>query len=82
MGTVIEGKGAISLTQVGDQYYLDASTGAIPPTLKISGIDHLANMAGIAGQWTPIAAEKTATGYEVAWKGVGTDQYTVMEHRQ
>src|SRR6185312_8286529 len=77
-GTVIEGKGAISLTQVGDQYYLDASTGAIPPTLKISGIDHLANMAGIAGQWTPIAAETTATGYEVAWKGVGTNQYTVM----
>ena len=25
----------------------------------------------------PIAAEKTATGYEVAWKAMGTDQYTV-----
>src|SRR6185312_8891851 len=33
---------------------------------------------GIAGQWTPIAAEKTASGYEVAWKAVGADQYMVM----
>ena len=34
-------------------------------------------MAGIAGAWAPIGAEKTASGYEVAWKGAGADQYTV-----
>ena len=27
--------------------------------------------------WTPIGAEQTASGYEVAWKVTGGDQYTV-----
>ena len=27
--------------------------------------------------WTPIGAEQTASGYEVAWKVTGADQYTV-----
>ena len=45
---MIESNGATSLTQVGDQYYLYDSTGA-GPSLKISGIDHLASAAGIAG---------------------------------
>src|ERR1700692_1325081 len=34
----------------------------------------------VAGQchgWTAIGAEQTATGYEVAWKMTGADQYTV-----
>ena len=47
------------------------------PSLKIFGTDHLAGMTGIAGAWTPIAAEKTAAGYEIAWKGTGADRYTV-----
>ena len=34
-------------------------------------------MAGQFGAWTPIGAEQTATGYEVAWKVAGADQYTV-----
>ena len=34
-------------------------------------------MAGQYGAWTPIAAEKTATGYEVAWKYGNADLYTV-----
>ena len=34
-------------------------------------------MAGQFGAWTPIGAEQTATGYEVAWKIPGADQYTV-----
>ena len=32
--------------------------------------------------WTPIGAEQTASGYEVAWKIAGTDQYLDLEHRQ
>src|SRR6185295_6939287 len=56
--------------------YLYDSKG-VGPSLKISGVDHLANAAGIAGMGAPIAAEKTATGYEVAWKATGTDQYTI-----
>ena len=27
--------------------------------------------------WTPIGAEQTASGYDVAWKIAGADQYTV-----
>ena len=34
-------------------------------------------MAGQFGAWTPIGAEQTASGYEVAWKITGADQYTV-----
>ena len=34
-------------------------------------------MAGQFGSWTPIGAEQTATGYDVAWKVTGVDKYTV-----
>ena len=39
-------------------------------------------MAGQFGAWAPIGAEQTATGYEVAWKVTGADQYYGLEHRQ
>ena len=74
--TVIETNGATSLTQVGDQFYLDDGTGA-GPSLKVFGTDHLAGHGRHRRQWAPIGAEKTATGYEVAWKVAGADQYTV-----
>ncbi len=32
---------------------------------------------GQFGSWTPIGAEQTASGYEVAFKVAGADQYTV-----
>jgi Tryptophan-rich Synechocystis species C-terminal domain len=34
-------------------------------------------VAGQTGAWLPIGAEKTASGYEVAWQVPGTDQYAV-----
>ena len=34
-------------------------------------------MAGQWGGWAPIGAEQTSSGYEVAWKVPGADQYTV-----
>jgi hypothetical protein len=34
-------------------------------------------VAGQFGAWTPIGAEQTASGYEVAWKMTGADQYSV-----
>ena len=34
------------------------------------------NLANLAA-WVPIGAEQTASGYEVAWKVTGADQYTV-----
>ena len=34
-------------------------------------------VAGQFGGWTPIGAEQTASGYQVAWKVTGADQYEV-----
>jgi hypothetical protein len=34
-------------------------------------------VAGQTGNWVPIGAEQTASGYQVAWKLSGADQYTV-----
>ena len=30
-----------------------------------------------SARWAPIGAEQTASGYEVAWKNAGADQYSV-----
>jgi predicted metallo-beta-lactamase superfamily hydrolase len=71
--TVIEAFGSTSLTEVGTTFYLDDSSGA-GPSLKYQGASFV---AGQFGQWTPIGAEQTTSGYEVAWKVTGADQYTV-----
>ncbi|PSO15064.1 hypothetical protein C7G42_29225 [Bradyrhizobium sp. MOS003] len=71
-GTVVESAGATALVQSGGKYYLNGSTGT-GPTLKDSGADFV---KGSDGTWAPIAAEKTATGYEVVWKEASTGQYT------
>ena len=39
-------------------------------------------MAGQFGGWTPIGAEQTASGYQVAWKLTGADQYIGLVYRQ
>jgi hypothetical protein len=72
-GTVIESRGATTLTQVGTTFYLYNSGGA-GPTLKYGGT---AIVSTSYGSWAPIGAEATSTGYEVAWKLAGTDQYTI-----
>ncbi|MDF0494641.1 Ig-like domain-containing protein [Bradyrhizobium yuanmingense] len=71
-GTVIESAGATRLVESGDKFYLNSSTGT-GPTLKYGGVDFI---DGSDGTWAPIAAEKTATGYQVAWKEASTGQYT------
>ena len=73
VATVVEANGTTSLTEIGDHYYLYDSTGS-GPSLKFASADYI---AGAYGGWAPIAAEKTAAGYEVAWKVVGADQYAV-----
>jgi hypothetical protein len=42
--------------------------------LKYSGSDLV---AGQFGAWAPISAEQTASGYEVAWRLPGADQYII-----
>ena len=68
--TVIEARGSTSLTEVGNNFNLGASG----PQLKYAVA---AVAAGQFGAWTAIGAEATATGYQVAWKNTGADQYTV-----
>jgi hypothetical protein len=71
--TLVEGFGATSLTEVGTTFYLYDSSG-LGPSLKYQGADYV---AGQFGQVAPIGAEQTASGYEVAWKVPGADQYSV-----
>ena len=70
---MIEANGSTSLTEVGNHFFLYDSGGS-GPSLKYAGADFV---AGQFGAWTPIGAEQTASGYEVAWKLAGADQYTV-----
>src|SRR2546430_1214904 len=70
----IEGFGSTKLVQVGNNYYLDSISSGTGPELKYGGA---AVVVGQFGAWTPIGAEQTATGYEVAWKVTGADQYSV-----
>ena len=72
--TVIESAGVTSLTEIGNHFYLYDSTGA-GPSLKFQGADYVPGLFGAAV--VPIGAEATASGYEVAWKVMGTDQYSV-----
>ena len=72
--TVIESFGSTSLVEVGTNYFLYPVGGSSGPELSFSGAPVV---AGQFGSWTPIGAEQTASGYEVAWKVTGADQYTV-----
>jgi len=72
--TVIESFGSTELDLSGTTYYLDPVGGGVGPSLKIGGA---AVVAGTLGGWNPIGAEATASGYEIAWKLSGADNYIV-----
>jgi serralysin len=72
--TVIEAQGSTSLVQVANDYFLYPVGGSSGPHLSFNGAPVT---VGQMTPWMPIAAEKTASGYEVAWKLTGADQYTV-----
>src|SRR5947207_2902830 len=44
--------------------------------MKIYGTDYVVVQFG---GWEPISAEQTASGYEVAWKLAGFEQYSVYD---
>ena len=71
--TTVEISGATRLVGVGNQFFMRDSSGA-GPSLKFGGA---AVVGGEFGAWAPIGAEQTASGYDVAWKLTGADQYTV-----
>ena len=60
------------LNTSGAEFY--GSFAGTGPELKYAGSPVA---AGQFGTWTPIGAEQTASGYEVAWKFPSSDQYTV-----
>jgi serralysin len=72
--TIIESSGVTSLTQVGANYFLYAQGSTSGPALKYGGSNVFPNEWGA---WTPIGAEKTASGYDVAWKNGSADQYVI-----
>lgn len=75
--TVIETDGSTSLIEAGSKYFIQPDGG---PAVELSFggsavVDGEFDQPG--GHWVPIAAEQTATGYEVAWKVEGADEYRV-----
>lgn len=72
--TTIEAAGVTTLVQAGSYYFLDPVAGGAGPSLKYGGAPI------VVGQFSPlapIAAEQVGSGYDVAWKAAGADQYTV-----
>jgi Tryptophan-rich Synechocystis species C-terminal domain/Bacterial Ig-like domain len=72
VGTLIESAGATDFTVVGKDYYL--STGGTNVVLKYAGSPVA---VGQFGTWSPIGAEVTASGYDVAWKDSVSGLYAV-----
>ena len=73
--TVIESSGTTSLLTDGTYYYLQPAGGPVV-VLSYNGAPVT---VGQFGAWTPIAAQQTATGYEVALKEAGADLYGVWD---
>jgi serralysin len=72
--TAIEAFGATKLVQVANNYFFNPVAGGTGPALLYNGFAVLpGQFAGV----TPIGAEHTATGYEVAWHIDGTSNYGV-----
>jgi aryl-phospho-beta-D-glucosidase BglC (GH1 family) len=72
--TVIEAFGSTKLVEAGSNYYLEGVSSGTGPELQFGGAPVV---AGTLGGWTPIGAEQTSGGYEVALKVTGVDEYTV-----
>ena len=74
---MIESFGSTSLVQGGSNYFLYPNGGSAVE-LSYAGAPVVAGQFDqFGGPWAPIGAEQTASGYEVAWKVTGADQYTV-----
>jgi len=71
----IESSGTTTLLTDGTYYYLQIGNG---PAVELS-YNGAPVTVGEYGAWTPIAAQQTATGYEVALEEVGANQYGVWD---
>jgi hypothetical protein len=64
--------GSTKLTEVGDEFFL-YNAGGSGPVLQ----DGAPVLADQFGDWVPIGAARTASGYEVAWENPEAAQYSV-----
>ncbi len=71
IGVLIGSSASTNLVQVGSNYFLDSKSTGIGPEVMFGG----APLAAGEFAWTPIGAEQTSSGYEIALKYAG--QYTV-----
>ena len=78
--TTIATNGVTTLALVGDLFELNPAGGGTGPLIELNG------SAVVAGQfpagWTPVGAEQTGSGYEVAWSIPGANEFVGLEHRQ
>jgi serralysin len=72
---VIESSGSMNLVTDGTSYFLEPNGGT---AVKLS-YNGAPITVGEFGAWTPVAAQQTATGYEVALENIGTDQFGVWD---
>ena len=64
---------------LGNNYFLLTAGTTHGPELQVNGMPFA---AGEFGNWTPIGAVQTATGFDVATELIGGDSYFGMERRQ
>ena len=74
-GTAIESFGSTKLVQVGNDYYLDSNSTGSGPEVILNGSGPV--VAGEFAGWSPIGAEQTSSGYEIALKETGVSQFTI-----
>ena len=67
--TSIESLGSTRLVQIANAYLLNPIAGSFGPQLKYGGA---VVTAGQFGGWTPVGAEQTGSGYQIAWKMAGS----------
>ena len=75
---VLESFGSTTLVTDGVNYFLHPNGGSAVE-LSFAGAPVVVGQFGPSsgGPWTPIGAEQTASGFEVAWSVIGADKYTV-----
>ncbi len=75
MPTLIKANSTTALELIGNLFELNPTSGGTGPLLELDGAAITADQ--FAAGWTPVGAEQTATGYEVAWGILAADQYVV-----
>ena len=72
---VIESAGVTSLVEVGNNFYLNPVSGGTGPELQYGGAPYTAEQ--VTAGWVVVGAEQIASGYEVALKDAGTNQFSI-----